>query len=354
MMTFRRGLRDFNLPLSTVWLMNDIAEAKGRQELYTKQSPQILKALREMAIVQSVESSNRIEGVTVAADRLRPLVLGNTRPRDRSEEEIQGYRDALKRIHTGATSLQITSDTLKYLHHTIQEGAGDAGQWKAVDNDIIELRPGEAPRVRFRTLAVAKVPKAVKEMCLLYRHALDQERVPPLVATACLVLDFLCIHPFRDGNGRVSRLLTVLALYHHGIEVGRYVSLERLIEESKEDYYAVLETSSRGWHDGKHDLLPWLNYFLAIVRRAYVQFEERAGEIKSPRGAKTALIESSVVSLVGEFGLSDVERVCPGVSRDMVRRVLQAMRREEKIECLGKGRTAKWRKRVITRKEGNK
>jgi len=352
MMTFRRGLGDFKLPLSTVWLMNDIAEAKGRQELYTKQSPQILKALRDMAMVESVESSNRIEGVTVPPDRLRPLVLGNTRPRDRSEEEIQGYRNALQRIHTGATGLPVTPDTLRNLHRTIQEGSGDAGQWKAVDNDIIEFRPGETPRSRFRTLAVQRVPAAVDEMCLLYRHALDQQHVPALAAVACLVLDFLCIHPFRDGNGRVSRLLTVLALYHHGIEVGRYISLERLIEESKEDYYAVLQASSAGWHDGKHDLLPWLNYFLAVVRRGYIQFEERAGQVKSPRGAKTALIEAGIAGVIGHFGLSDVERLCPGVSRDMIRRVLQEMQRNGKIECLGKGRTAKWQKKGNNLKRG--
>src|SRR5438128_4630781 len=179
----------------------------------------------------------------------------------------------------------------------------------------------------------------------MFQTRIRTPNMPALVAAACLVLDFLCIHPFRDGNGRVSRLLTVLALYHHGIEVGRYISLERLIEESKEDYYAVLQTSSTGWHEGKHDLLPWLNYFLAIVRRAYVQFEERAGQVKSPRGAKTALIEASIAGFVGPFGLSDVERACPGVSRDMIRRVLQEMQRNGKIECLGKGRTAKWQKK---------
>jgi len=148
MMSFRRGLHEFKLPLGTVWLSNDIAEAKGRQELYTKQSPQILQALREMAMVESVESSNRIEGVTVRPERLRPLVLGKTRPRDRSEEEIQGYRDALQRIHTGAGDLPVTPDTLRELHRTIQEGAGDAGQWKRVETDVMEFRAGEAPRVR--------------------------------------------------------------------------------------------------------------------------------------------------------------------------------------------------------------
>ena len=230
------------------------------------------------------------------------------------------------------------------LHRTIQEGAGDAGQWKAVDNDIIEFRPGEAPRVRFRTLAVKKVPKAVEEMCLLYRHALDQEHVPALVAAACLVLDFLCIHPFRDGNGRVSRLLTVLALYHHGIEVGRYISLERLIEESKEDYYAVLQTSSTGWHEGKHDLLPWLNYFLAIVRRAYVQFEERAGQVKSPRGAKTELVHQAIRALPGEFRLADLERACPGVGRDWIRAILADLRQKGDLSCQGRGPAARWKR----------
>lgn len=350
MMTFRKGLRDFKLPLSTVWLMNDIAEAKGRQDLYTKQSPQILKALREMAVVESVESSNRIEGVTVAPDRLRPLVLGNTRPRDRSEEEIQGYRNALKRIHTGADELTIVPDTLRDLHRTIQEGGGDAGQWKAADNDIIEFRPGEPPRVRFRTLAVKKVPKAVEEMCLLYQHALDQEHVPPLVAVACLALDFLCIHPFRDGNGRVSRLLTVLALYHHDIEVGRYISLERLIEESKEDYYAVLQTSSTGWHEGKHDLLPWLNYFLAIVRRAYVQFEDRAGQVKSPKGAKTELVLRAINAQIGEFRMADLERACPGVGRDWIRAILAGLRKQGELACQGRGPAARWRR---VRSEGS-
>jgi Fic family protein len=345
MMTFRRSrLGDFKLPLSTVWLLSDFAEAKGRQDLYTRQSPQVLQALREMAMVESVESSNRIEGVTVRPDRLRPLVLGNTRPRDRSEEEIQGYRNALQRIHTGAADLPVTAATLADFHRTIQEAAGDAGQWKAVDNDIIEIRPGDAPRVRFRTLAWQETPQAVEELCLLYRHALDQEHVPALVAVACLVLDFLCIHPFRDGNGRVSRLLTVLALYHRGFEVGRYISRERLIEESKEDYYEVLRASSAGWHEGKHDVLPWLNYLLAVLRRAYVQFEERAGQVKSPRGAKAEVVQAAIRQVPSPFRVADLQQVCPGVSLDWIRRVLKDLRSQGKVECLGRGQQAQWRR----------
>ncbi len=343
MMTFRNILPHFAVPMSTAWLMNDIAEAKGRQDLYTKQSPQLLKALRDMAIVESVESSNRIEGVTVEPARLRPLVLGNTRPKDRSEEEIQGYRNALRRIHTDAASLPVTADSLKELHRTIQEGAGDAGQWKAVENDIIEFRDGEAPRVRFRPVPVAMAPAAAAELCVLYRHAIDQQHIPALIAAGAFVLDFLCVHPFRDGNGRVSRLLTALTLAHHGYEVGRYISLERLVEESKEDYYAVLHRSSAGWHDGKHDLLPWLNYFLAIVRRAYVQFEERAGQVKSPRGSKTELVLTAIHAQPGEFRLADIERICPGVGRDWIRALLADLRKKGEVACEGRGLVARWR-----------
>lgn len=278
MMSFRGGrLAGFSLPVSSVWLLTDIAEAKGRQELYTRQAPQILQGLRETALVQSVESSNRIEGVTVAPDRLVPLVLENARPRDRSEEEIRGYRRALDLIHTSAGELAITPELLQRLHELIQEGSGDAGQWKRVENEIIEHRKDAPPLVRFRPVLAADTPAAVEELCLSYRHTVGQGEAPSLVAVAALVFDFLCIHPFRDGNGRVSRLLTLLALYQHGYEVGRYISLERLIEESRADYYDVLRRSSERWHEGRHDLLPWLNYFLSTVKRSYRELEEQAG-----------------------------------------------------------------------------
>ena len=355
MMTFRNHrLRDFAVPMSTNWLLNDLAEAKGKQELYTRQSPQLLKALREMALVQSVESSNRIEGVTVAPDRLRPLVLGHARPKDRSEQEIAGYRSALNLIHTEAAELQITPDLLRRLHRLCQEGSGDAGQFKKVDNEVIELRPSAAPIIRFKCVAAKATPAAVDELCLVYRHAIDQDHIPPLVAIGALVLDFLCIHPFRDGNGRVSRLLTLLALYQQGYEVGRYISLERLVEEAKEDYYRVLQQSSQRWHDGKHELLPWLNHFLAIARRAYGEFEQRAGEVKSKRGAKTELVELAIEAATGEFGITDLERACPGISRDMIRLLLRDLKSAGRIECLGRGPGAKWRKRVISSKEGKK
>jgi Fic family protein len=346
MNSFRNNrLRNFAVPMSTNWLLNDIAEAKGKQVVYTHQSPQLLKALREMALVQSAESSNRIEGVTVQPDRLRPLVLGNARPKDRSEQEIAGYRKALNLIHTSAADLQITPGLMKRLHKLCQEASGDAGEFKRVDNEVIELRPGQAPIIRFKCVSAKATPAAVDELCLVYRHAIDQDHIPPLIAASAFILDFLCIHPFRDGNGRVSRLLTLLALYQHGYEVGRYISLERLVEETKEDYYHVLQQSSQRWHDAKHDLLPWLNHFLAIIRRAYGEFEERAGQIKAPRGAKTDLIVAAIEAQPGKFHVSDIQQSCPGVSLDLIRRVLKRLR-GTKVQCLGRGQNAQWQRLV--------
>ncbi|MGE3311535.1 MAG: Fic family protein [Limisphaerales bacterium] len=345
MNSFRhRRLAETSLPTSTVWLLTDIAEAKGLQELHTRQSPQVLRALKEQALIQSVESSNRIEGVTVEADRLRPLVLGRAKPQDRPEHEIFGYRQALNRIHTGAADLPFTAETLLGLHRLCQESSGDAGEFKRVDNEIIEHLPGEAPRIRFRCLPAKLTPAAVDELCLLYRHAIDQDRVPPLVAAGAAVFDFLCIHPFRDGNGRVSRLLTLLLLYQHGYEVGRYISLERLVEESLEDYYEALRRSSERWHEGRHDLIPWINHFLAIIRRGYTEFAGRADATQSKRGAKTDLIHQAISGFTGTFSVTDLERACPGVSRDLIRARLKDLRAAGAVVCLGKGPGARWRK----------
>jgi Fic family protein len=346
MMSFRgRRLRDLAVPTATVWLLTDLAEARGRQELYTRQSPQVLKALREAALVQSAESSNRIEGVTVDPARLRPLVLGNARPRDRSEEEVQAYRHALELLHTQAADLPITPETIRLLHRTCQAGAGDAGAWKRSANDIVELREGQPPRVRFRPVGPVETPAAMDELCRAYRNEIDQGVAQPLIVAGALAFDFLCVHSFRDGNGRVSRLLTLLVVYHLGYEVGRYISLEKLVEDSREEYYEALARSSVGWHEGQHDLYPWLNYWLTIVRRAYRVFEERAGQVKAPRGAKRQLIEAAIGSRSGSFKLTDIEAACPGVSREMIRKVLKEWRDAGRISVRGHGPGARWEKR---------
>lgn len=351
MMTFRL-LPKWPIPTSAVWLLTDIAEARGKQQLFTRQSPQALKALLEMALIQSAESSNRIEGVTVDPDRLRPLVTGDARPRDRFEQEVQGYRRALTLIHGSWAKLRANPETIRRLHRLAQDGSGDAGRYKTIDNEIVELRPGAAPRVRFRPVAASQTRKAMEELCRAYQATVEQRIVPPLVATAALVLDFLCIHPFRDGNGRVSRVLALLALYQHGHDVGRYISTERLIEEAKQDYYDALRRSSAGWHEGRHDFAPWLAHFLSIVRRAYAELERRAGDVRAPRGAKTQLVEAAVKAFDGDFTLAGLERKCPGVSRDMVRRVLRDLSRKGDVSCRGRGPGARWTRKGTTLTRG--
>lgn len=342
MNSFKR--ENVGLPLSAVWLMNSIAEYKGKQELYAKQSPQILKTLLETALIESAESSNRIEGVTVDKARLKPLVIGHSKPRDRSEEEIAGYRKALDLVHTKFKSLRISPETIKELHRLCRGESWDAGKWKEKDNDIIRKYPDGRVEVIFKPVSAAKTPEMMKQLCLSYEHSISQLKYPDLYAVACLVLDLLSIHPFRDGNGRVSRLLTLLALYQHSFMVGKYISLERIVEQSKETYYETLNKSSQKWHEAKHNVIPWFNYFLGTVLAAYKEFEERAANIKPARGAKTQILNQVIERQVGEFSLGDIERECPAISRDMIKIIFRELQKAKKIKCLGKGKSAKWKK----------
>ncbi len=334
-----------DLPMGAVWLIASISEYKGKQDLYTRRSPQVLKTLLEIALIESAESSNRIEGVTVDKNRLKPLVMGRSKPRDRSEEEVAGYRKALDFIHKKHASLRITEGTIKELHRLCRSELWDAGKWKEKDNDIIRKHADGRIEVIFKPVSAKETPDMMKQLCLAYEHSVAQLKYPDLYAVACLILDFLCIHPFRDGNGRVSRLLTLLALYQHGFQVGKYISLERIIEQSKETYYESLNKSSHDWRKSKHNSFPWFNYFLGTVLGAYKELEERAGNLKPSRGAKTEIIEAAVNKQFGEFSISDIERACPNVSRPMIRVVLEDLRAKGKIEVLGTGRSAHWRKR---------
>jgi len=336
------------IPTRTSWYLADLAEAKGRQELFTRQTPQKLKVLREHALIESAVSSNRIEGVEVDKSRIGTLMFGKPALRDRDEEEVRGYRNALKLIHESGAKLPITEATIKKLHKLCRGDIWDAGQYKEKDVDIIQTYADGRSRVRFKSVPARQTAQAMAEMVELWQHGLREKWVHPLVLVAALNFDFLCIHPFRDGNGRVSRLLFLLGCYHCGLEVGRYVSLERIIEDIKERYYEVLEQSSQRWHQGKHDAWPTLNFLLFMLTQACKEFEQRVGQIKSPRGAKTELVEHAIESTVGEFGITDLERACPGVSRDMIRLLLRDLKATGKIECLGRGPGAKWRKRVMS------
>jgi len=345
MMTFRQfASKPESIPASTSWYLADLGEARGKQELFTKQAPQKLKVLRENAMIESAVSSNRIEGITVEQARVKTVLFGKPPLRDRNEEEVRGYRDALKLIHEQGNKLPISEETILNLHHMCRGDIWDAGRYKEKDGHIIERYPNGQERVRFKTVPAVKTPAFMKELMEKWEQCLEERWVHPLIALAAVNLDFLCIHPFRDGNGRVSRLLLLLQCYHHGYEVGRYISIERLIEQNKERYYETLEQSSEGWHEGKHDPWPYMNFVLYTLKTAYKEFEERIGQIASPRGAKTELIIGAIERKPGPFRISDIQKECSGVSLDLIRSVFKNLRSSGKVKCLGRGQSAEWEK----------
>jgi Fic family protein len=337
------GLAGLRFDAQQLATLRALGEYRGKQQLYVAQSPEVLRDLREVAVVESTESSNRLEGVVVAAHRLKSLVLKNARPQSRSEQEVAGYRDALGLIHESGQHMPFSAGTVQQLHGILYRYMPQpGGHWKATNNDIIERHPDGSSRIRFRPVAAHLTPLAMADMVTRYRTALDQHWADPLVLVPLVILDFLCIHPFPDGNGRMARLLTLQLLYHFDYVVGRFISLERIFEESKESYYETLEASSQGWHEGAHDIAPWLNYFWGALLRAYKAFEERVGTIERGRGAKGDRVRAEILKRQLPFSISEIEEACPGVSRDMVRVILRAMKAEGLIAPTGKGRGAKW------------
>lgn len=331
------------VPVATSWYLDALGEFRGKQELYTRQSPQKLKVLREHALIESAVSSNRIEGVSVEPSRIQNVLMAS-KPlfRDRDEEEIRGYRDALAWIHEHSSGLALDEGTLMRMHAMARGQIWDAGQYKERDGDIIERYADGRERVRFKPTPAKETAAAMAKLIDTWNQCRKEKWVPPVVALAAFNLDFLCIHPFRDGNGRVSRLALLLQTYGAGMEVGRYISLERLIEQRKDRYYETLEQCSVGWYDGKHDPWPFINYILSIFKEAYQEFEERVGQIAEPKGAKAELVRSAVRKRHGEFRLSDIERACPGVGREWIRSLLADMRKEGELKCTGRGVAARW------------
>jgi Fic family protein len=337
-------LETLNFSAEQVSVLKKIGEYRGKQALFSRQTPEFLESLQQVAIIESSESSNRLEGVTAPHDRIEALVLKSTTPKNRSEQEIAGYRDALALIHESARYMDFTVNIILQCHSIVYRYMpDDGGRWKMVDNEIVEKNPdGSIKRIRFKPVSAVQTPQAMDTLAKTYKEAINQHHKEPLLVIPLTILDFLCIHPFTDGNGRVARLLTLLLLYHFDYQVGRYISLERIFEESKETYYETLEKSSRGWHQGKHDTFPWMNYFWGVLTRAYQEFEERVGKIRTGKGSKTEQIRMAVNRRIGPFAISDIESDCPGISRDMIRLVLRQLRDEKAIFLQGKGRGAKW------------
>jgi len=336
---------NYSVPGNTSWYLADLGEFRGKQELYTRQSPQRLKTLREHALIESAVSSNRMEGVELDPQRVRNVLI-SPKPlfRDRDEEEIRGYREALSLIHESPEDLSISEETVCRLHRLTRGNIWDAGCYKSRDGDIIERYPDGRVRVRFSPVTSIETPRFMANLISEWGSCLEERWVHPLIGMVAFNLDFLCIHPFRDGNGRVSRLLLLLQCRQLGYEVGRYLSLERLIEQNKDRYYETLEQSSQDWHENIHDPWPYINFILSILKTAYREFVKRVGDFQAPRGAKTEMVLAALQRLPEEFTVTQLEQASPCVSREMVRRVLNDQK-GKRVECIGRGPGAKWVKK---------
>lgn len=336
-------LSNLLLPMDTVRLIGRINEYKGKQDLYKQQAPQILNTLRDVAVIQSTKASNAIEGIVVTESRLHTIMSKTADPADRSEAEIAGYRDVLDLIHASAPDIPINPNILLQLHKELYKFVPvEGGKWKNVDNEISETFPDGTRRTRFIPVSAFETPAAVQALCDSLKERRQQEDVDPLILTSYFVLDFLSIHPFNDGNGRMARLLTLLMLYQSGFEVGRYISLEKIIEERKEDYYESLRLSSIHWHDNRQNPFHWINYLLSVVLAAYKELESRVGLVTTGSQNKTVRIRRFVEGRISPFTKTDVRNACPDISEATINRVLRELRDEGVIASSGLGRSAKW------------
>ncbi len=324
-----------------------ISEYKGKQDMYKEQSPQILETLRQAAIIQSTESSNRLEGITAPPERIRDLVVNKITPRNRSEQEIAGYRDVLNTIHANYADIPFTTGVVLQFHRDLYQFIpSQGGKWKSTDNEITEIQSNGTKVVRFHPLPAHMTPDAMEKLHMQFDELSQTGEIEPLLLISTYILDFLCIHPFLDGNGRMARLLTLLLLYKSGYEVGRYISLEQIVEQTKQGYYDTLYTSSQGWHEAVHDILPWWEYFMGVILfGAYQEFERRVGLVTTGRGSKTAMILDAIGHFMGDFTIRDLQERCPQVGIDLIRRILREQRNAGRLECLGRGPNAQWRNR---------
>lgn len=318
-----------------------IHEYKGKQELYVRQKPVELGRLVEIARIQSTESSNKIEGIVTTSTRIRQLMDDKTMPRNRDESEIVGYRDVLNTIHESYNYIPLRPVYILQLHRDLLKHAGLSygGQFKNTQNHINVTKPDGTVVTRFTPLAPYETEPAIEAICESYRQTLAMEVIDPLILIPTFICDFLCIHPFNDGNGRMSRLLTLLLLYQNGYEVGKYISVEKKIEETKDVYYGVLECIDAGWHEEQNDPTPFIKYMLQMILACYTEFEARVGLVSdSNRSTVYDVVKAYVTGKIGKFTGAEVIADCPSGSRSAVLGALKRLTDEEVIVKCGTGR----------------
>ena len=321
-------------------LVAQIHEFKGRQELYLKQKPAVLDKLIDIAKVQSTEASNKIEGIVTTNTRVQQLCMEKTTPRNRDEEEIMGYRDVLNTIHESYEYIPIRASYILQLHRDLYKYSerGIGGRFKSTQNYVAATYPDGHEEILFTPLAPYETPDAVDAICDSFNRTIDACTIDPLVLIPIFINDFLCIHPFNDGNGRMSRLLTTLLLYRCGYVVGRYISLESKIEKTKTKYYEVLNRCGDGWHEGTNDPTPFVKYLLGIILSAYRDFESRV-DLFDEKLPALELVRRAISEKIGKFTKSEIMELVPSIGKASVENSLKKLIEDGTVQRHGKGKS---------------
>lgn len=327
-----------------VGLLTKIHEFKGEQNLFIEAHADQLTELMEIAKIQSTEASNKIEGIYTSDERLKKLVMDKTTPKSRAEQEIAGYRDVLNTIHENYDYVQTKPGIILQLHRDLYRFMGPeaGGYFKTTDNVIAEVDSEGNKKVRFQPVPAWETPDAIDALCKAFDETLMDESIDSLIVIPMFVLDFLCIHPFNDGNGRMSRLLTLLLLYRSGYIVGKYISIEKMIETTKDTYYEALQSSSAGWHEGENDYVPFIKYMLGVVAASYREFSSRVKLLTTAGLTKGDRIGEVIKQTVGTITKAEIMKKCPDISQITIQRALIELQEQEKIIKIGGGRYTKY------------
>ena len=333
------AIRDYLWDSEILGLIAAIYKEAGKQELYLKQRPEELEKLIEIAKIQSTEASNAIEGIVTTSTRIKQLVEEKTTPKNRDEQEIAGYRDVLNIIHENFDVIPISQNYILQLHKILYSHMNNfmAGKTKNVQNYISATYPDGHVQVLFTPMAPCETPEAIDKICEEYNLAIGNMELEPLILIPVFIHDFLCIHPFNDGNGRMSRLLTTLLLYRNGFYVGRYISLEGKIAKNKDLYYDALSRSQDGWHEGTEAIIPFIKYMLGIILAAYKDFEDRMDLIGVKLSALEMVRRASKNNLV-RFNKQDIRELCPNLSDSSIEGALRKMLSSGELKREGKGK----------------
>ena len=333
------AIKDQKWDSETLGLIAAIYKEAGKQELFLKQHPEELEKLVEIAKVQSTEASNAIEGIVTTKTRIRQLVEEKTTPRNRDEQEIAGYRDVLSVIHDNFDTIPITQNYILQLHKMLYSHMNNplAGQTKKVQNYISATYPDGYVETLFTPLAPYETPEAMDKICEEYNRVIGNMELEPLIAIPIFIHDFLCIHPFNDGNGRMSRLLTTLLLYRSGFYVGKYISLEVKIAKNKDLYYNALAESQIGWHEGTEDVVPFIKYILGTILSAYKDFEDRM-ELVETKLPALEMVKRASENKIGRFNKQDIRELCPTLSDSSIEGALRKLVASGELQREGKGK----------------